>query len=863
MRNKYRGKEIEKSKQIILKDLQNLEKDIIKKKVNELKIDDITYSFIILLTETENIEILNKTNEIAEIFLNKINKNINIFETSQLPTLFSILQLFAIESGQYGFETTENPDSRINKIIKKYDNEIELLKAEKKYKNAQTQLKKSIQIRQIAISCILKLFNRNEFCDIKQFVEQELLPLIKTLNDRNLYRPFRVAEATKIGDKIYDFSNRTNNYKLKNLLLSLYSKKQIRFGTSGFRAFINKDFTQYRSDAISLAICDNLKIFQKKNGKTIIITYDTRIGAREFALESAKVFLAQGFTVKFTEHPSPTGSMVYWLIEEEKCDAAGGENMTPSHNPLSTQGQRLNLSNGDVSPTSVTDNIEKSANLINLLCGKIDKKNIKDSKFSYIDIKDKYTDYISNFLKKQEVNILDNNNITLEKKPLTELLKNFYSNIDHKFIHNSMSGACADYISKIFEKIGINVECVFPMNSYKDDFLGLEFYGNPEEKWILKTMKEFELSKSFFETATDTDGDRCGGVLDKKGFINLNKLMAMLEDFVVRGLGWEKCIVIRTCTTSTALDDVITSLKSKGYEICTPEIDHINSLVQHPFYELIKIPDESAIKFQKFPSVVTEVGFKYISAAMKKYDIPASVAGEESGGFAVKKFPDKDGIMGVCLIASMIAWHKKIPNEIWEEHIKKYGKKYDKRSDIWVSNIPKQKIINSWFDNSITEIAKQKIIWLGGIKYDKIEIVLNDGFDNISRVLIRASATEEINRIYIESFDEKILENIQKFIIDKLNNMILNDISCTENYYDLANKISSNSVIFMNKIDKKTYFDTIKNKMKKLAQSQKIEPIEIYRKVLKLLTIDIDRDINIRHKSYGIDIGMEYYIHIF
>ena len=140
---------------------------------------------------------------------------------------------------------------------------------------------------------------------------------------------------------------------------------------------------------------------------------------------------------------------------------------------------------------------------------------------------------------------------------------------------------------------------------------------------------------------------------------------------------------------------------------------------------------------------------------------------------------------------------------------------------------------------------------------------MNDGFDNISRVLIRASATEEINRIYIESFDEKILENIQKFIIDKLNNMILNDISCTENYYDLANKISSNSVIFMNKIDKKTYFDTIKNKMKKLAQSQKIEPIEIYRKVLKLLTIDIDRDINIRHKSYGIDIGMEYYIHIF
>jgi hypothetical protein len=80
-----------------------------------------------------------------------------------------------------------------------------------------------------------------------------------------------------------------------------------------------------------------------------VITYDTRLGAREFAMESAKVFLAKGYRVKFAE------------------EAAGGENMTPSHNPLPTQGQRWNLSNGDVAPTSVTDRIERGANLINLM----------------------------------------------------------------------------------------------------------------------------------------------------------------------------------------------------------------------------------------------------------------------------------------------------------------------------------------------------------------------------------------------------------------------------------------------------------------------------------------------------------------
>lgn len=878
MGEKYGGRELEENKAKVLDNLHNLERIIAEKGVMDLPIIDLTSNLVITLTETKDKDLLDVANKVNEIFLEKIKENMGDFTMEQLPTIFAALQLFAVEAGQYDFEITDNPDSEVNKLIEKYANKPEeYLRVRAEYEKARDQLKKAKVLRGKAISALLKLFEREEFFRLRNFIEDELFPLIKGLNNDKRYRPFRVAEATKIGDKIYRFMQRTKDKRLKNLLQLIYDKKQIRFGTSGFRAFINKDFTQRKSDIISLAICNDLKTFQKKEGRPIIITYDTRMNAREFAVESAKVFLAQGFPVKFAKEASPTGALVYWLIEEEKCEAAGGENMTPSHNPLPMQGQRWNLHNGDVAPTSVTDRIEREANLINLRVEKINKGEIDkaeaEGRFVYIDMKDRYTSWVADFLKEQEVNIFDKNGSILERKTLTEFLKEFYSNPEHRFIHNAMNGAARGYISEIFEKMGIPAESVFPMDSYKDEFLGLRFYANPEEQWLIPTIDKLKLNRALFESATDTDGDRCGGVLDEKGFVNLNKLMAMLADFIVRGLGWEEHMMIRTGTTSTALDDVAAALKLKGYKIETPEIDQVNSLVQHPFYEIIYLSEDAGfsdkdqiIRLQKFPSIVTEVGFKYISAAMKKYDLPAAVAGEESGGFTIMKFPDKDGIMGICLIAAMIAWHGKKPSEIWGEHIKEYGEKYDKRLDIWIANIPKEKIINSWLNDPQEEIAGQKVLWVGGTRYDKIEFILLGAKSDspiISRLLIRASGTEEMNRVYIESGNEEILKKIENFILNRLNNLILEDIASTKNYYDLAEKIASNGVTFMSENDKKEYFEAIKQKMDELANLQGIEPIEIYRNVLKLLTIEMDRDINIRHAAWGVDISIEYYRHIF
>lgn len=874
MFNAYRGINLDKNKNYILDNLNLLDKSISKASITELSIIDPTFDLIITLTETKDKDILDLSNHVGMKLLDKIIEGMNKFTTEQLPTIFSALQLFAVESGQYDFEITENPDSTVNKLIKKYENKLnEKNIVTAKYKEAQYHLQNARIIRGKAILGMLKLFERKEFFELNEegILEAELFPLIRGINSDKRYRPFRVVEASKIGDKIYRFQQQTKDEKLKKILGLFYAKKQIRFGTSGFRAFLNKDFTQRRSDIISLAICRDLKIFQGKEGKPVIIAYDTRVYAREFGLESAKVFLAQGFPVKFSEEAAPTGALVFWLREEEKGEAAGGENMTPSHNPLSTQGQRWNLSNGDVAPTSVTDRIERESNLINLCDEIVEKADLDAEKakdrFTLINLRDKYTSWVAKFLKDQNLNFLNkNNNICT---PLTAHLNEFYSRPENRFIHNAMNGAARGYVSEIFEKIGVPTEFVYPLDSYKDEFLGLRYYANPEEQWLLPTIDKLKQINALFECASDTDGDRCGGVLDIYGFVNLNKLMAMLMDFVVRGLSWKGHVAIRSGTTSTALDDVVSKLKVEKYEIETPEWEQVNSLVQHPFYDVISIDSkqtQNVIDLQKFPSIVTEVGFKYISAAMKKYGYPAAVAGEESGGFTIEYNPDKDGIIGVCLIASLIAWHGMKPSDIWENHMKKYGKIYDRRLDVWVSNIPKEELINSWLDNPPQEIAGQEVLWVGGTRYDKVECILSrskSGSSVISRLLVRASGTEDIVRVYMESGSEEMLIKLENYVIDRINNLVLKDIDATKNYYELAEKVASNGLSFMNGSTRVDYFEHVRRKMDKLANAREMRHEEVYREVLKQLTLLMDRDINIRHAAWGEDIGIEYYRHIF
>src|SRR5882724_4212331 len=124
----------------------------------------------------------------------------------------------------------------------------------------------------------------------------------------------------------------------------------IKFGTSGWRGLIARDFTFDNVRLATQGIVEYLKD-ELKNKKSplqdrkhvVIIGHDTRFLGREFSLAAAEVLCANGLTPILCERDAPTPVIAHTIRVRK---AAGGINMTASHNPAEYQGLKFSTSNG-------------------------------------------------------------------------------------------------------------------------------------------------------------------------------------------------------------------------------------------------------------------------------------------------------------------------------------------------------------------------------------------------------------------------------------------------------------------------------------------------------------------------------------
>jgi phosphomannomutase len=142
--------------------------------------------------------------------------------------------------------------------------------------------------------------------------------------------------------------------------------------------------------------------------------------------------------------------------------------------------------------------------------------------------------------------------------------------------------------------------------------------------------------------------------------------------------------------------------------------------------------------------VVTPIGFKYIAEKIVEGDV--LVGGEESGGLAVKgHIPERDGIYIGLLVVEMMVKTGKALSELVKMLFDEFGEHHNRRNDVHTTNEKKEAMMSRARAGEIKEVM--------GIKVDRIETIdgvklhLADG----SRVLIRASGTEPVLRIYCES----------------------------------------------------------------------------------------------------------------
>src|SRR5215510_14742817 len=144
----------------------------------------------------------------------------------------------------------------------------------------------------------------------------------------------------------------------------------IKFGTSGWRGIIARDFTFDNVRVAAQGIAQYLR-GELSNPESplhgrkpvVIVGYDTRFLGREFSLAVAEVLASNDLEPLLCNRDTPTPVIAHNIRARK---AIGGINMTASHNPAEYQGLKFSTANGAPANPEVTKQIEKNcAELIN------------------------------------------------------------------------------------------------------------------------------------------------------------------------------------------------------------------------------------------------------------------------------------------------------------------------------------------------------------------------------------------------------------------------------------------------------------------------------------------------------------------
>jgi len=519
------------------------------------------------------------------------------------------------------------------------------------------------------------------------------------------------------------------------LIAAYYSKipdpsiqeQKILFGTSGHRgSSLDCGFNERHILAITQAICDYRK--EKKIDGPLFLGFDTHalsIPANKSALE---VLGANGVTVMVAENDefTPTPVISHAILSYNRGRTSGladGIVITPSHNPPREGGFKYNPTNGGPAEPDVTNWIQARANsYLGAPFSEIKRIPLeKATTFKPYNYVRAYVDDLKNVI---DMEAIKESAITIGVDPL--------------------GGASVHYWKAIGKTYGINLTVTNEIVDPTFRFMTLDWDGqirmDPSSPYAMEKLiglrEKFDIA-----FACDPDADRHGIVAKSSGLLQPNHYLSVAIWYLFQNRAhWkQEAMVGKTVVSSQMIDRVTKKLGRQLYEV--------------------------------------PVGFKWFAEGLFKGFL--AFGGEESAGASFSRLDgtvwttDKDGIIPCLLAAEMTAKLKKDPGQIYKALTDEFGISYFTRYE-GPCNLQQKEALKHLSPEDITSktLAGEKIeaIYtrapgndepIGGMKV----ITANGSFS------ARPSGTEDIYRIYIESFKSKehlmlILEEA-KVIVDE------------------------------------------------------------------------------------------------
>jgi len=281
----------------------------------------------------------------------------------------------------------------------------------------------------------------------------------------------------------------------------------------------------------------------------------------------------------------------------------------------------------------------------------------------------------------------------------------------YKIVIDSMHGAGAGLFRKL---LGDSYDLVEIKGQRNPVFPGMH---QPEPIDI--NLKELEArvpaESADVGLATDGDADRIG-IVDERGvFITQLQVMSLLALYFLDTRG-ERGPIVKTITTSSMLDDL-----GKLYGV--------------PVFE-------------------TAVGFKHVAPVMEREN--AVLGGEESGGYGFRDHVlERDAIIAGLYFLDFMARTAKKPSELLDWLYSKVGRHEYYRIDVEFDAEKRQLVLDRLTAANPASIDGQKVV---RDTPDGWRFTFPDG----AWLLIRASGTEPLLRIYAEAESAERVERLLK-----------------------------------------------------------------------------------------------------
>ena len=288
-----------------------------------------------------------------------------------------------------------------------------------------------------------------------------------------------------------------------------------------------------------------------------------------------------------------------------------------------------------------------------------------------------------------------------------------------RFVSDPMHGAAAGLLKELFTRNGVHCD---EIRGTRDPRFG-GVHPEPIEPHIEPLRQAVLSGKYDAGFCADGDADRIGAIDRTGAFINPHQIFSLLV-WHLAGMRNLPGDIAKTFSVTKLIDKLAAKLGRKLHEV--------------------------------------PIGFKYICELMLEQNI--LLGGEESGGIGTSLYlPERDATVSALFLAELMAWHGKSLGELVAALHAEFGEHHYGRVDLEVTASQKNTAVAHFSGDKLARFLEFPISRRENL--DGIKVYLGD----IGWLLVRASGTENVLRIYSETHDAHTTRRVLTSVTDLIH----------------------------------------------------------------------------------------------